>query len=74
MRIEDVREIFNHAGSHVDHASKYTILHGLNSLGNSSENPEPVASKGELTALDVIHLETELLHEIVINQCRCRRW
>ena len=55
MRIEDVRKIFNHAGSHVDHASKYAILHGLNGLGNSSEDPEPVASKGELATLDILH-------------------
>ena len=74
MRIEDVREIFDHAGSHVDHASKYTILHGLNGLGNSSEDPEPVASKGELATLDIIHLETELPHKVVINECRCWCW
>ena len=73
MRIENVREVFHHTGSHVNHASEDTILDSLNRLGNSSKNSKPVTSKGELGTLDVFHLETKLLDEIVINQGRCWR-
>ena len=74
MRIKDLREIFHHAGSHVNHASKDTILHGLDGLGNSPENPESVTCEAELRTLDVFHLETKLLDEVVINECRGWCW
>ena len=68
MSVKSLVEIFYHIGTHVGRATDGAILDGLDSLGNSSQNPEPYPTKGVLGALEVVHLQSQVSDQVVVHE------
>ena len=68
MSVKSLVEIFYHAGSHVGCTTDGAILDGLNSLGNSPQNSEPQPTEGVLGALEVVHLQSQVPDQVVVNE------
>ena len=68
MTFKGFLEILHHVGPDVDGAADDPISDGLDSLGDSAEDPQFLAAKIELGTLEVGHLEAEVTHQIKINE------
>ena len=66
--VEGLVEILHHVGPHVGRPADSAVLDGLESLGDSPQNPEPRTSKGVLGALEVVHLQTQVPDQVVVNE------
>ena len=68
MSFKCLVEIFYHVGSHVSRATDGAILDGLDSLGNSPQNSELQPSEGVLGALEVVHLQSQVPDQVVVDE------
>ena len=74
MAVEGFPKILHHVGPDVDGAADDPVSDGLDSLGNSSENPQLLAAKTELGTLEICHLEAEIIDKIEINERSGGNW
>lgn len=61
-------EILHHVGPHMGRTADDAILNGLESLGDSPQDPELHTSKGVLGALEVVHLQAQILDQVEVNE------
>ena len=74
MAVEGLLQVFHHVGPDVNGAADDPVGDGLDSLGDSSEDPQFLAAKTELGTLEVRHLEIEIIHQIKINERDGGNW
>ena len=74
MTVEGFPQVFHYVGPDVDGAADDPVSDGLDSLGNSSENPQLLAAKTELGTLEICHLEAEIIDKIEINERSGGNW
>ena len=66
-------EVQDHVGLEGDTPRGEALVDGLDSDGDFAEDAELVPAVGELGVLQVSHLKADVLHHVVVNQCRCGR-
>ena len=66
--VEELVEILHHIGPHVGRATDGAILDGLESLGDSPQDPHPLPPEGVLGALEVLHLQAQVPDQVVVNE------
>ena len=66
--VEGLVEILHHVGPHVGRPADSAVLDGLESLGDSPQNPEPRTSKGVLGALEVVHLQSQVPDQVIVDE------
>ena len=68
MGVEALVEMLHHVGPHVGRAADHAVLDGLESLGDSPQDPEPHPPEGVLGALEVVHLQAQVPDQVVVNE------
>ena len=68
MSIEGLVEILHHVGPHVGRTGNAAVLDGLERLRNLPQNPELPPSEGVLGALEVVHLQSQVPDQVVVDE------
>ena len=68
MGIKHVPEPLHHTGPNVYGAANHPVGDGLHRLGDFTKDSEPLTTVGEFRALQVRHLESELMNKIEVNE------
>ena len=68
MAVKRLPQVFHHVGPDVNGAADDPVGDGLDSLGDSAEDPQLLAAEAELGTLQVRHLEIEIIHQIKIDE------
>ena len=66
--VEGLVEILHHVGPHVGRPADGAILDGLESLGDSPQNPELHTSEGVFGALEVLYLQSQVPDQVEVNE------
>ena len=68
MGIKGLIEILHNIRSYVSCATDGAILDGLESLGDSPQNPELQTSEGVFGALEVLHLQSQVPDQVEVDE------
>jgi len=67
-------EVQDHIGLEGDAPRSEALMDRLGSEADLAEDPQLVPSVGELSVLQVSHLDAEVPHDVVVNEGRAGCW
>ena len=68
MRVQEGVEVRHDQTFYVEVTANSTILDALNCCGDTTQDPQFVATVEKLSTLDISHLEAQLMYEVVVQQ------
>ena len=64
-----LEEIEDNIGLEGDTSRSEALMDGLDSEADLAENTELVPGEGKLGVLQIRHLDAEVPHQVIVNQC-----